>query len=104
MVNENGKPMEGASIKVKGTSFYTKTDQNGKFVIPGQYANEMLEIRHLGFSPIEISAVRARVVSLKMTSSDLEDIMVNTGYQQIDSHSQPVPLPAKRWKNFLHPV
>lgn len=103
VVNENGKPMEGASIKVKGTSFYTKTDQNGKFVIPGQYANEMLEIRHLGFSPIEISAVRARVVSLKMTSSDLEDIMVNTGYQQIDSRQLTSAITSKKMEELLTP-
>lgn len=33
IVDEQGKPLEGASVVIKGTSFGTKTDANGKFSI-----------------------------------------------------------------------
>jgi len=105
VINENGKPMEGATVRVKGTNFYTRTDQNGKFVIPAQYANEMLEINHIGFSRMEISALRARVIALKMTSSSLDDVNVvaNTGYQQIDKRQLTSAITSIKVDDILTP-
>lgn len=85
VTNESGKPMEGVTVRVKGTKFSTQTDKGGHFVIPAQYSGSLLEINHLGYYHLEIPAQRARVVSLKISVSDLESVVVNTGYQQIDS-------------------
>ncbi|MEJ2883579.1 SusC/RagA family TonB-linked outer membrane protein [Pedobacter sp. GR22-6] len=86
VTNEEGKAMDGVTVKVKGSDYSTRTDQNGNFVIPGKYANDVLEIRMLGYATLEIAAQRARVVSLAMQASDLKEVnvVVNTGYQKID--------------------
>jgi len=85
VTNEDGKPMDGVTVRVKGTKFSTQTDKSGHFTIPAQYATGVLEINHLGYYHLEIPAQRARVVSLKISASDLKDILVRTGYEEIDS-------------------
>lgn len=82
----DGKALDGATIKVKGSDYSTRTDKNGNFVIPGKYANETLEIRMVGYATLEIGAQRARVVTLNMQASELNEVnvVVKTGYQDID--------------------
>lgn len=89
VTNENGAPLEGAVVSVKGSKFNTKTDKDGKFSVPGQYADSKLVIHHMGYSKMEIPAQRARVITLSMSSSELDniDVVVNTGYQQIDKRN-----------------
>lgn len=89
VANEEGVPLEGATIKVKGSSFVTRTDKSGNFVIPQEYANAMIEIHHIGYAKMEVAAQRARTVTLSMTSSSLKEvsIVVNTGYQTIDKRN-----------------
>lgn len=86
VTTQDGKTLEGVTIKVKGIDYHTRTDQNGNFLIPGKYANEILEIRMVGYTTQEVGAQRARVVTLAMQVSDLNEVnvVVKTGYQDID--------------------
>jgi len=85
VTTEDGKVLDGATIRVKGTDYSTRTDQNGNFIIPGKYANELLEIRMMGYAKLEILAQRARVITLALQASELEEVgIVKTGYQEID--------------------
>lgn len=87
ITNEAGLPLEGVAIRVKNTKFGTRTNKNGEFIIPSQYADGTLQIHMLGYADMEISARRARVVTLAMAASDLNEVnvVVNTGYQKVDS-------------------
>lgn len=86
ITNESGIPLEAVAIKVKNTNFGTRTDKNGEFVIPGKYANDILQIHLLGYSDIEMVAQRARTVTLTLAAADLSEVnvVVNTGYLKID--------------------
>jgi len=53
VVNEQGKPLEDASIQVKGTSRHTYADRNGIFEIDGVTIGTTLVISYPGFSPVE---------------------------------------------------
>ncbi|MCX2494649.1 SusC/RagA family TonB-linked outer membrane protein [Pedobacter sp. PF22-3] len=103
VTNEYDKPMEGVTVRVKGTKFYTQTDKSGHFTIPGQYSTSLLEINHLGYHHLEIPAQRARVVSLKISASELKDIVVNTGYQQIDSRQLTSAITSIKVEDLLTP-
>ncbi|WP_412467082.1 SusC/RagA family TonB-linked outer membrane protein [Pedobacter sp. KLB.chiD] len=103
VTNESGKPMEGVTVRVKGTKFSTQTDKSGHFIIPAPYANSMLEINHLGYYHLEIPAQRARVVSLKISASELKDILVNTGYEQIDSRQLTSAVTSKKMEELHTP-
>lgn len=82
-------PLDGATIKVKGSTFSTKTDKNGSFSIPAEYGDALLEIYHLGYGRLEVNAQRARTVTLTMSPSNLDEVtvVVNTGYQKIDKRN-----------------
>lgn len=86
VTNESGVPISDATIKVRGSNYTTKTDKNGKFIIPAEFANSVLHIHHLGYAPIETGAQRARTAVLSMVSSQIDEVevMVNTGYQTVD--------------------
>lgn len=103
VTNESGKPMEGVTVRVKGTKFSTQTDKSGHFIIPAQYASSLLEINHLGYYHLEIPAQRARVVSLKISASELKEILVNTGYQQIDSRQLTSAVTSVKVDDILTP-
>ena len=105
VTNESGVPLDGATIKVKGTAFSTKADKFGNFVIPAQFANSMLEIHHLGYGKLEVNAQRARTVTLNLVSSDLEEVnvVVNTGYQQIDKRKLTSAVTSIKMDSILVP-
>ncbi|SKD00680.1 TonB-linked outer membrane protein, SusC/RagA family [Chitinophaga ginsengisegetis] len=86
VTNDAGVPLEAATIKVKNTNFGTRTNKNGEFIIPGKYANDILQIHLLGYADLEIGAQRARIVTLALTTADLNEVnvVVNTGYLKID--------------------
>lgn len=104
VTTEDGKPLDGATIKVKGSNFSTRTDENGKFVIPTQYANSTLEIHHLGYAKLEVNAIRARTVTLALTSSDLNEVtIVNTGYEKIDSRKLTSSITTLKMDSIITP-
>ncbi len=54
ILNKNGLPVEGASIKVKGSSAGTTTDKDGYYSLPVRDANIVLIISSIGFAEQEI--------------------------------------------------
>lgn len=87
VVNENGEPMEGVTVAVKGTKNATATNANGEFVLTGVDKNATLVFSGVNVETKEV-AVNNRTqfsVSLKTKVSQLADVnvMVNTGFQTI---------------------
>ncbi|WP_433903656.1 SusC/RagA family TonB-linked outer membrane protein [Sphingobacterium puteale] len=105
VTNESGNPLVGATIKVKGEAFSTSTDRFGNFVIPAQYADNMLEIHHLGYGKLEVNAQRARTVTLQMTAAKLSEVnvVVNTGYQKIDKRHLTSAVTTLKMDDILTP-
>ncbi len=73
-----GEPVIGATIQVIGQNKGGITDLDGKFTINAK-VGEMLKISYIGFDPIEVPAKEGMKVTLKESSSQLEEIVV-VGY------------------------
>lgn len=80
VVDANGEPVIGATIRVQGTTQGTISDIDGNFVID---TNEkaMLEISFVGYKPQLLEATRGRVLAVTMKEdTEILDEVVVIGY------------------------
>ena len=49
VVDENGEPIIGASVRVKGTDISTPTDIDGNFILPSLRSNQTIDITYVGY-------------------------------------------------------
>lgn len=83
---EDGKPVVGATIRVKGTNIVTTTDEKGAFSLQTTGANFILVITSVGFEDREVAVVKAQMpksILLKPSNKSLNDIVV-IGYGKVD--------------------
>ena len=78
--SEDGRPIPGASIKVKGTGLGSISSIDGSYSIAVE-PGKMLVFTFLGYAPREVTVKQAGVinVTLKSTSSNLDEVVV-VGY------------------------
>lgn len=88
VVGENGSPVEGVSINVKGKKSGATTDNKGKFSISVE-PDQVLVFSHINFHPREINLkdfpANGRIV-LKQKEATLSDVVV-TGYGNVRKES-----------------
>lgn len=80
--SEDGQPIPGATIMVKGARMGTKTDETGRFSLPFISRKAVIVITSLGFSSVEMSAsviVNNQNIVLK-TFVELMDEKIVTAY------------------------
>lgn len=84
---DNGDPLIGVSIKVKGTTRGTTSDVNGHFSLDCS-RGEVLEFSYIGFKPTSIKVDKRSRVSVMMTEDvrKLNQVVI-TGYSQKDIRS-----------------
>lgn len=73
---EDGEPIIGASIMVKGTTQGTISDMDGKFTIDVPSSNKTLVVSYIGLKAIEVEAQDNMVIELVTETSELEEVMV----------------------------
>lgn len=87
VLNENGEPVEGVTVRVKGGTKSTLTDKNGEFSLTTVDQNATLVFTHVSMETFElkVSGKTELAITLKTKISALGDVVVtvNTGYQQI---------------------
>ena len=86
VVDENGKPMSGASVYVEDSTNKTTTDEKGEFYIKNVSDNANIIIAYVGYSPIERLAARELgTIRMELSTRDLKEVEIkfNTGYEQI---------------------
>lgn len=84
VVNENGQPLEGATIKVKGSIQSTKSNKNGEFILNGVYEKAVLVISFLGYKAQEIGASQnIGTIKLMPSLDELEEVEINAGYYKV---------------------
>lgn len=83
VVDEDGMPMPGVSIKVKSTGKVFITDKEGHYSISCE-AKETLLFSFIGYKPVEMNTENKNVINIRMepASAQLDQVMV-TGYQTI---------------------
>lgn len=82
VVDENGEPVIGASVFIKGTKTGAVTDIDGKFSIKSP-AGKTLVITYVGYEKSEAKAKDGMRIQLTPTSHALGEVVV-TGMQKMD--------------------
>ena len=78
ITDENGEPVIGASVVIKGTTTGTITDLDGNFKLQAN-DGETLVVSYIGYQTAEVSAADNLKVVLKEDISEIDEIVV-TGY------------------------
>ncbi len=79
--DEEGKPIERASVVVKGTKTGTTTNANGEFSLDVPSQGLTLEISAVGYQKAEVRATSGAAINivLKLQIVTGEDVVLNTG-------------------------
>jgi len=78
-------PVEGASIRARHAGTAVATQRDGTFFLKIEVFPDTIEVRHLGYESKQYVVLHADelVVQLSPLENFLEEVAVNTGYQQI---------------------
>ncbi|MFT5166417.1 MAG: TonB-linked SusC/RagA family outer membrane protein [Saprospiraceae bacterium] len=81
VVDENGIPLIGVTVLVKGTSKGTSTDVDGNYSLDVEGSNGVLVFSYTGFSPQEITVNNQSIINVTLLefASELDEIIV-VGY------------------------
>lgn len=80
VLDEDGAPLEGVTVGVKGTNQVTSTDANGNFALNDVASRAIIVFTMVGYDPVEYVAERIpSVIRLKRDVRELDAIVV-TGY------------------------
>jgi TonB-dependent starch-binding outer membrane protein SusC len=83
VTDENGKPVSGVSVYVKGTTIGTTTDNEGRFSlnIPEGRANTVLVFSSVNYREREVALLGQRTVNVSLTAANRSmDEVVVVGY------------------------
>ncbi len=84
VVDENGQPIAGATIRVKGTSQISNSGIEGLFILKNVPDDAIIEISYIGFLPKEIKASRdLGVITLQVKIGNLDEVTINAGYYNV---------------------
>lgn len=93
IVDQNGEPLIGATVMVKGAKEGAMTDIDGRFTINAA-KGEKLQVTYVGFNPETVSVGSSNDLKIEMTETDntLNEVVV-IGYGTVKKKTSPEPLP-----------
>ncbi len=76
--NENGQPLQGVSVILKGTSIGTTTSNDGKYSLQLSNNNGTLVFTYIGYAALEIPVKEKAAIDVKLISetNPLNDVVV----------------------------
>lgn len=77
--DEEGKPVEGATVTVKSSNVAVATDAKGGFHLDNISDGEILIISSIGFEKVEVKAARQIKVVLKRRLVGVDEVIITTG-------------------------
>ena len=84
VLDEQGLPLAGATIKVKGSNKSTRTNMQGEFSLQGIDENAVLEISFIGYVVKEVkAAINIGTVNMTPADAKLEEVEINAGYYTV---------------------
>ncbi|MBB5441321.1 TonB-linked SusC/RagA family outer membrane protein [Pedobacter sp. AK017] len=79
-----GKPLQGATVKVKGSTIQVNTNAQGEFFISDVAETAVLVISYTGYKTREIRASKeVGPIKLEIVVSELTEVTISTGYQKL---------------------
>ena len=84
VTDETGKPVQGATVQVKGTSIATATVADGSYTLMIPSGNASLVITSVGYADQEIAVNQQSELNIAIvnTASSLDDVVV-IGYATV---------------------
>jgi TonB-linked SusC/RagA family outer membrane protein len=89
VLDEEGNPLIGATVRVKGTNRSVQTNSRGEFNLSGVQAEAIIIVTYVGCTPQELKVPSGNTsdmrIVMKIDVNKLEEVgvTVNTGYQRI---------------------
>lgn len=80
VLNENGQPVVGATVLIKGTKTGVQTDEEGVFRINLPPDRQILVISYVGYETEEINVAGRTTIDVVLRPTDAIDEVVVTGY------------------------
>lgn len=77
---EDGSPLPGSSITIKGTTLGTASDANGRYTLSTPSANDVLVFSFVGFESQEIPINGRSTIDVSLVTSAFLDEVVVVGY------------------------
>ncbi len=82
VIDENGEPVIGAQVKVKGAKSGTVTDANGNFSLPDAKRGDIIVVNYLGMDSRTMKAAPGMKVSMQSQDHQLDEVLVVAFGQQ----------------------
>lgn len=82
VIDENGDPVIGAQVKVKGAKSGTVTDAQGHFTLPDAKRGDIIVINYLGMDSQTMKAAPGMKVSMQQQDHQLDEVLVVAFGQQ----------------------
>lgn len=76
VLDENGQPMPGVGVKVKGTNKTTVTGLSGRYYIRTNDSNPILIFSYVGYKTKEVAAKANLDVTMSLDPAKLDEVMV----------------------------
>jgi TonB-linked SusC/RagA family outer membrane protein len=78
VIDENGKPVPGVTVTIKGTTKRTITDDNGEFTLRGVEVYSVVSFSSVNMEPFELSVGGQNeiIAKLKTKTSQLDDVQI----------------------------
>lgn len=85
VVDENGEPLSGATVTIRGTGIRLSSDENGRFTVPAIHQGKVATVSYLGYQTATVTLQTGRELSVRLTSdiAAMNEIVV-TGYQETE--------------------
>src|SRR5690606_35278201 len=89
VTDSNGVPIPGATIKIKGTSTGTFTNEKGVFYVSAS-PSDVLVLTYIGFKPLEVTVGSSEELSLVLQEdvTNLDAVTVNAGYYTVEERER----------------
>ncbi len=92
--DENGQPLPGATVLVKGTTTGTQTDFDGKYSIHAK-VGDTLTFAYVGYASQEVKIKSAVTINVSLQpSAELEEVVV-TAYSEVTRRSNVTHIPSR---------
>ena len=85
VIDENGEPVIGASVMIKGTLKGDITDVSGRFSLGGVKTTDKLAVSCIGMIPVEVDPQAEMRITLKTDHEQLDEVLVVAFGQQTKS-------------------
>ncbi|MEI7486014.1 MAG: SusC/RagA family TonB-linked outer membrane protein [Chryseobacterium sp.] len=76
VIDENGEPLVGASVTIKGTGQTTMTNSEGKYTFLHVADDAVLIVTYVGYTPQQVNLKNAPKIALQRSDSKLDDVQV----------------------------